>query len=113
MSAFFYVQSIGMSEEVARTLVVNIFVFGEMFYLFNCRSLHRSFWRLGLFSNPWIWLGLGSMAVLQLAFTYSPLMNTLFQSAPIGLGQWLEIFLVALVCSLLVGVEKYLRHRVV
>ena len=103
----------GASLAEARTVAVNVFVLAQMFYLFNCRSLHRSFWRLGLFSNPWIWLGLGSMAVLQLAFTYSPLMNTLFQSAPIGLGQWLEIFLVALVCSLLVGVEKYLRHRVV
>ena len=27
------------SLDVARTVAVNMFVFGEMFYLFNCRSL--------------------------------------------------------------------------
>jgi cation-transporting P-type ATPase F len=36
----------------ARTVAVNMFVMGELFYLFNCRSLTRSVFSIGLTSNP-------------------------------------------------------------
>ncbi len=90
----------------ARTVAVNVFVMVEAFYLFNCRSLTRSFWSLGLFSNPWVWAGIASMATLQLALTYLPVMNALFQTAPIGVDAWAKIFSVGLVCSFLIGLEK-------
>ena len=53
-----------------------MFIVGQAFYLLNCRSLTRSMWSVGWFSNPWIWVGIGAMLVLQLAFTYLPFMNT-------------------------------------
>jgi len=40
----------------ARTVAVNVFVMVQLFYLFNCRSLTKSIFRLGFFSNP---LGVG------------------------------------------------------
>jgi len=91
----------------ARTVAVNVFVLTEMLYLFNCRSLTRSFWSLGVFSNLWVWGGLATMAVLQLLLTYWPPLNAVFQTAPIGLAEWGEIFAFAWLCSLIVGLEKY------
>jgi len=44
--------------------------------------------RLGLLSNPWIWGGIAAMTVAQLLFTYAPLMNRMFHTAPIGLMDW-------------------------
>ena len=95
----------------ARTVAVNVFVMVEAAYLFNCRSLTRGFWQQGLFSNPWIWAGLGSMLALQLAMTYLPVMNALFGTAPIGVAEWMEILAVALFSSLVVGLEKWLQAR--
>lgn len=92
----------------ARTVAVNVFVMVEAAYLLNCRSLHRGFWQQGLFSNPWIWAGMGTMLALQMAMTYLPVMNRLFQTAPIGVGEWIEISAVATVCALIVGAEKRL-----
>lgn len=92
----------------ARTVAVNVFVMVEAAYLFNCRSLRQGFWKQGLFSNPWIWAGLGSMLALQMAMTYLPVMNRLFQTAPIGVVEWVEIAAVAMLCSLIVGAEKWL-----
>ena len=46
----------------ARTVAVNVFVVVEAFYLFNCRSLTRSCIAVGVFSNPWVWVGTGLMA---------------------------------------------------
>jgi cation-transporting ATPase F len=54
---------------LARTLAANTFVFGEMFYLFNCRSLTRSPLQLGMFSKRWLWGGVTIMTILQLIFT--------------------------------------------
>ena len=91
----------------ARTVAVNVFVMTEMFYLFNCRSLTRSFWSLGVFSNLWVWGGLAAMAVLQLLLTYWAPLNAAFQTAPISLAAWGEIVAFALLCSLVVGGEKW------
>ena len=65
----------GYSDAFARTVSVNVFVMVELFYLFNCRSLTKSMFELGVFSNRWIGAGVASMVILQLAFTYVPLMN--------------------------------------
>ncbi|MBI2306655.1 MAG: HAD-IC family P-type ATPase [Rhodocyclales bacterium] len=93
----------------ARTVAVNVFVVVETFYLFNCRSLTRSFVAVGVFSNPWVWVGSGLMIGLQLLFTYLPLMNRLFGTAPIGLAEWLAIIACGWLAALVVGVEKRLR----
>ena len=99
------------SIEAARTLAVNMFVFGELFYLFNCRSLRYSMFRLGIFSNHWLILGVIGMTALQLFFTYSPAMNRIFGSTPIGLTEWLCVLVGGMTIYSLVGVEKWLRNK--
>jgi magnesium-transporting ATPase (P-type) len=96
----------GANLPEARTVAVNVFVMVEIFYLFNCRSLTQSFWRQGLFSNLWFWFGIGAMLILQLALTYWPPLNAIFQTAPIGWQQWLEIIAFAWLCSMVIGLEK-------
>ena len=101
----------GASTAEARTVAVNVFVVVEIFYLFNCRSLERSLLHIGLFTNPWALLGVGVTIVLQLGFTYSPLMHSLFQSAAIEPESWLRILTVGLISWLVVGTEKWIRRR--
>jgi cation-transporting ATPase F len=101
----------GASESEARTVAVAMFVVGEAFYLFNCRSLNRSVFEVGLFSNLWIWAGISVMAILQLMFTYLPIMNEWFQSAPISVAAWLRIFACGFAISLIVGFEKHWRNQ--
>jgi Ca2+-transporting ATPase len=101
----------GSSPEVARTVAVNVFVMGELFYLFNCRSLTKSVFEVGFFSNPWIFGGAGIMVILQLLFTYAPAMNTAFHSRPIGPDAWVRIVIVGALVMLVVGVEKGIMRR--
>jgi len=102
----------GASEAEARTIAVNVFAVGQSFYLLNCRSLRFSMFRLGVFGNPWVWGGIAAMTVAQLLFTYSPLMNRLFHTAPIGLMDWVHIVVVGLMIYLVIGLEKtFRRHR--
>ncbi|WP_028476926.1 HAD-IC family P-type ATPase [Nocardia sp. CNY236] len=94
----------------ARTAALNLFVVVEAFYLFSCRSLTRSAWWIGLLSNRWIIAGIALQTVGQLAITYLPAMNTVFGTAPIDGATWLRILVIAVVVSLIVGVDKRLRR---
>ncbi|MBM3297927.1 MAG: HAD-IC family P-type ATPase, partial [Candidatus Aminicenantes bacterium] len=101
----------GGNLNLARTLAVNLLIFGEMFYLFNCRSLVRPIRHLGLFSNPWIWAGVLAMTGLQLVYTYVPLFNRVFGSHPMSAVDWALVLGSSLVISLVVAAEKAIRFR--
>ena len=51
------------------------------------------------------------MIALQLAFTYLPFMNDLFESAPIDGADWARVTGVALVGFAVVGAEKWVRRK--
>ncbi|MBN1568817.1 MAG: cation-transporting P-type ATPase [Acidobacteria bacterium] len=90
----------------ARTVVVNVVVFTEIFYLFNCRSLSRSPWSVGFLSNRWIIFGALLMAALQIVLTYAPMMNRWFDTAPITAEEWLKALGVSLIAYAAVEVLK-------
>lgn len=101
----------GSSVETARTCAVNIFVFGEIFYLFNCRSLRQSMFRIGLFSNRWVLGGVGLMVLFQLLFTYLPVMNSAFGSRPIAIRDWTIIIGASSIVYCVIEFEKWIRRR--
>ena len=101
----------GETATRARTVAVNVFVFGELFYLFNCRSLRYSMFRLGVFTNPWVLVGVMAMILLQLIFTYLPTMNHLFGSEPIGVIEWFIVLAIGIAVYVVVGIEKWLQNR--
>jgi len=108
---FEYELSRGASLAEARTVAVNVVIFVGIFYLFNARSLTRSAFQLGFFSNPWAVGGAILMVLIQLLFTYAPFMNTLFSSTPISLTLWLDVLAVGFAAYIVVEVEKWLRRK--
>jgi cation-transporting ATPase F len=100
----------GETLDSARTAVVNVIVFVEIAYLFNCRSLSHSSLSLGLLSNRWAVAGACAMAGVQLLFTYTPVMNALFHTAPLAADSWLRIGAVAVGVFAVVEFEKWLRY---
>jgi cation-transporting P-type ATPase F len=102
---------LGASMAEARTIAVNVIVFVEIFYLFNCRSLKHSMFYVGTFSNPAVIAGATTMIGFQMLFTYWPIMNTLFQTAPISLQAWSHVVLIGLLVFLVVEFEKWVRLR--
>jgi Ca2+-transporting ATPase len=101
----------GATVAEARTVAVNVFVIVELFYLFNCRSLTKSIFQLGFFSNMWVFGGVAAMLLLQILYTYLPLMNTLFQSAPISMESWSRILGAGVIAYLVVEFKKWLQVR--
>lgn len=93
----------------AQTMAVTTVVLFQVLYLFTCRSLRDTIWKIGWWSNRWIYAGVGSVLLLQLAFIYVPFLNRLFGSAPLGLMALGEALFVALLVLPVVSLEKRLR----
>ncbi len=108
---FEWTLSRGASEAAARTAAANVFVFGELLYLFNCRSLTHSMFALGVFSNRWLFAGVIVMTILQLLFTYLPAMQRVFGTASLGATEWLLIMAVSFAIYGIVGVEKRMQRN--
>jgi Ca2+-transporting ATPase len=106
---FFDAQNGGASIAASRTAVVNTVVAVASAYLLNCRSLRRSVFALGFFTNPRLLLGIALTVFLQLLFTYLPLMNRFLHTAPIEATAWLRILGVAAGAFVLVEIEKKIR----
>ncbi|NLY63796.1 MAG: cation-transporting P-type ATPase [Alcaligenaceae bacterium] len=109
LGVFLWELNAGTSLEVARTMAVNIVVVCEMFYLFNSRFiLQPVLSREGLTGNRYILLAVAACIPLQLAYTYLPTMQTIFNSAGLSLLEWGKVLAAGLLLFLLAELEKWL-----
>ncbi|MEQ8483471.1 MAG: cation-transporting P-type ATPase [Pseudomonadales bacterium] len=99
----------GLDTETARTLVVNTIVVMEIFYLFSVRFAHGTAltWQ-GVLGTRAVLAGVATVVAAQIAFTYLPLMQNLFQSRPIALGDGLVILAIGITLLVIVELEKRL-----
>jgi magnesium-transporting ATPase (P-type) len=102
----------GQSLEAARTAAVNMLVFGELVYLFNCRHFTAAAWgKYGFAGNPlMLWVSV-AMIALQLAYTYVPAMQQLFGSAPLDATAWAFVLGLSAVKFTAVEAEKLVLRR--
>ncbi|HUG03745.1 MAG TPA: cation-transporting P-type ATPase [Steroidobacteraceae bacterium] len=110
---FFWAEARGEPIEVARTLVVNAIVVMEIFYLFSVRYVHGTSltWQ-GVLGTPAVLWGVGTVVVAQLAFTYTPLMNTVFYSRALSVREGAAVIGVGLVLLILVELEKAVARNI-
>lgn len=77
-----------MDLEEARTLAFTAMVSFEWFRAFNARSDEQPVFKLGIFSNRWLLLGIGIAALLQVAVIYLPPLQTAFHTTPMAVWHW-------------------------
>jgi len=105
--AFFWMQSHGASDPLARTVAVNAITIGQVFYLLNSRYLLDSSLSLKAhLDNPYLPVGIGAVVILQLLFTYTPPFQAIFGNEPIPLWVWPWLLAGGLVFFLVVEAEK-------
>ena len=110
---FFWMKSLDVADEVARTAAVNAITMGQAFYLLNCRYLVDSSLSFKAHrENKYLPLGIGALVVLQLLFTYAPPLQSLFETASLPLWVWPRLFLGGFVFFLVVEAEKLIVRTV-
>ena len=102
----------GASVEAARTVAVNTLVCMEVFYLFSVRYLKApSFTWRGVRGTPRVLLAVAGVFALQLLFTFTPLMQTLFATEALPLLWGVGIVAVGVTLLVILEVEKAVLRR--
>jgi len=102
----------GMDVAMARTMVVNTICVLEIGYLFSVRYLHAtSFTIAGLRGTPAVLAAVAAVVVAQLAFTYLPFMQRLFDTRAIGLLDGLVSIGIGAALLCLLEIEKALLRK--
>ena len=105
--AFFWMKSQGASDELARTVAVNMITIGQVFYLLNSRYLLDSSLSVTAhLGNRYLPLGIGAVVILQLIFTYAAPLQAMFGNEAIPLKVWPWLLLGGLAFFLVVEAEK-------
>lgn len=99
--------ALARSQSIAVTFII---VF-QIFYLINCRSLKDSVFKIGLFSNGFIFLGIGSIMLLQAMFLYTPFMQKVFGTASLdGKGLFIS-FVAGSLIFIVISIEKWILRE--
>lgn len=107
LTMFLWELEAGTSLETARTMAVNAIVAAEMFYLLNSRSLREPVLNIeGLFGNRVALVTVVACFGLTTLYTYTPVMNAIFGSAPLGWVEWVKVAGVGALVFAAVEIEK-------
>ena len=95
----------------SQSIAVTFIIFFQIFYLINCRSLKDSVFKIGLFSNGFIFLGIGSIMLLQAMFLYTPFMQKVFGTASLdGKGLFIS-FVAGSLIFVVISIEKWILRE--
>ncbi|WP_246226305.1 cation transporting ATPase C-terminal domain-containing protein [Chelativorans xinjiangense] len=82
----------------------------EIFYLFSVRYMHGTSltWQ-GILGTPAV---LAGVATAQVALTYTPFLQSIFETRPVSLSEGLAVLAVGIALLTVVETEKWVRRRV-
>ncbi|MDR7256448.1 magnesium-transporting ATPase (P-type) [Sphingomonas sp. BE270] len=112
LGVFFHTLGQGRDLATARTMVVNMLVVAEIFYLFNVRYLHmRSLTWRGAIGTPALLAAIAVVVLAQLLYTYAPFMQAVFESRSLTLQDGARIIALSIGLFFCLEGEKPLMRR--
>lgn len=93
--------------DFARTMVFTSLAFDSLLYVFSVRSLRHSVFTRSPFSNPFLLLAIFVSFLFQIAVLYIPMLQRVFHTVPLSLGDWSIVVLVSTVEILLIELVKF------
>jgi magnesium-transporting ATPase (P-type) len=108
-----YAIASGYSEHLAQTIALNTLVVLEIFHLLFIRNMYGTAlaWN-AIRATPAIWLSITVVVLGQLAITYVPWLQRVFETEGIGLFDSLLILGIGITMFVIIQFEKQLRLRV-
>ena len=102
-----YLTSSGPLYREATTMTLGAIIFTQIGMAMNSRKGRGSIFQIKPFANRIISLGIVLEIILFILLSYVPLFHTLFNTAPIGLDDWLYLLL----CPFIIMALEEIRHR--
>ena len=122
MAAYFYVNLLngwpgvplaadGLVYRQATTMTLAAIVFCQIGMVLNCRTENASVFKIGLFSNRRILLGMVVEIIIIAALSYVPFLQGVFGTAPIGPLDWLFLAVLPAFVLLVEELRKWFTRR--
>ncbi|MDI6724361.1 MAG: cation-transporting P-type ATPase [Methanobacterium sp.] len=120
MSGYFWVlynggwqfgQELSFSDPLyikATTMVFAGIVTAQMGNLLGCQSSRTSVFKIGLFKNRWIPIGIAFMAIVIFSIIYIPYLQDIFNTTALGLNEWLYLITFAPIMFFADELRKYI-----
>lgn len=106
-----WLQPRGYSAEFIRTVLLQMLVTAQWFYMLNCRVSDGFSLSRGLLLNRGIWIVSAVLLGLQLLIIYAPFMQLLFGTEALPFRYWVITFIIGFVMFLIVEIEKPLTRK--
>ncbi len=93
--------------QFAETMAFVTLSCSELLRAFTARSEYFPLLKIGVFTNKWMNIAVLSSMVMILAVVYIPFLNTIFDTYPLGLEQWVVMIPLLFVPSVAAELTKY------
>jgi magnesium-transporting ATPase (P-type) len=122
MAAYFFVNILngwpnvslansGIIYRQATTMTLASIVFCQIGMVLNCRTERQSVFKVGLFANKRVIFGIVFEIFLLSAIIYVPFLQSIFNTAPIGIKEWLFLIVLPIPIVLIEELRKAVaRH---
>ena len=104
--------SSGIGYNRATTMTLAAIIFCQIAAALNCRSKYTSVFKLGIFSNHRVWAGIIFEIVLLAILVYTPGIQSVFNTAPLQVNDWIFLFIIPIPIFLIEELRKLIvRYR--
>jgi magnesium-transporting ATPase (P-type) len=111
LGVFWWVLQQDVSLEFARSVAMTQMVMLQFFHVFNCRSFHRSIFKVPVSANPFLAGALAIAVLAHLAGLHLPFMQALLETEPLGLEHWGLVLAVGSLIVVAAEIDKALLRR--
>lgn len=98
----------GLVYRQATTMTLSAIVFCQVGAVLNCRTNTQSVFKVGIFSNKKIVFGIVFEILLLAALMYIPFLQDVFNTAPLGIKEWIILFIIPIP---VVAIEEFRKSR--
>lgn len=103
--------SSGSGYSRATTMTLAAIIFCQIAAALNCRSKYTSVFKLGIFSNHKVWLGIIFEIILLAVLVYTPGIQTIFHTAPLQLKDWIFLVIIPVPIFLIEELRKLIIRK--
>ncbi len=111
LTLFTQVWAIRTGDAHWQTMVFSVLCISQLWHVLAVKSEKDSFFKRGIFSNPFL---IGSVLLvffLQLATIYLPFLNPIFKTQPLSVSELLMVVFISSLTFFAVEVEKFIKRK--
>lgn len=101
----------GYTLEICRTLALGTLICSQLIHVFECRSEKYSLFEINPFTNMYLIGSVTISIIALLLIIYVPILQGIFHTMPIGVGQWAIIVFFSGIISFINSIATFVGNR--